>query len=61
MNEETIIRALQSKVTEDMDTSENMHYNAGIIDAIEEVKKQYSLETLEKGAKQKKTPESTFM
>jgi hypothetical protein len=43
MDEETIIRALQSKLKEDMDTPENVHYNAGIIDAIEDVKKQYLL------------------
>ena len=46
MEEETIIRALQGKLKEDMDTPENVHYNAGIIDTIEEVKKQYLLQTL---------------
>ena len=51
MEEETIIRALQGKLKEDMDTPENVHYNAGIIDTIEEVKKQYLLQT------QKKPPE----
>jgi hypothetical protein len=51
MQEETIISALQSKLKDDMDTLENVHYNAGIIDAIEEVKKQYLLQT------QKKPPE----
>jgi hypothetical protein len=30
MKEETIISALQSKLKEDMDTPENVHYNAGI-------------------------------
>jgi hypothetical protein len=43
MKEETIIQALQNKLKEDMDIPENVHYNAGIIDAIEEVKKQYLL------------------
>ena len=50
MKEETIISALQSKLKEDMDSPENVHYNAGIIDAIEEVKRQYLLQ------KPKKTP-----
>ena len=50
MKEDTIIRALQSKIKEDMDIPENVHYNAGIIDAIEEVKRQYLLQ------KPKKTP-----
>jgi hypothetical protein len=44
MDEETMIRALQSKLRENMDTPENVHYNEGIIDAIEEVKKQYLLQ-----------------
>jgi hypothetical protein len=44
MDEETLIHALQSKLKEDMDTPENVHYNEGIIDAIEEVKKQYLLQ-----------------
>jgi hypothetical protein len=50
MKEETIISALQSKLKEDMDTPENVHYNEGIIDAIEEVKKQYLLQKLKKTA-----------
>jgi hypothetical protein len=44
MKEETIISALQSKLREDMESPENVHYNEGIIDAIEEVKKQYLLQ-----------------
>jgi hypothetical protein len=44
MQEETIISALQSKLREDMETKENVHYNEGIIDAIEVVEKQYALE-----------------
>jgi hypothetical protein len=47
MKEETIIHALQSKFKEDMETPENVHYNEGIIDAIEEVKKQYRLQKLQ--------------
>jgi hypothetical protein len=43
MEEQTIIQALQGKLKEDMDTPEDVHYNEGIIDAIEEVKKQYLL------------------
>ena len=50
MEEETIIRALQGKLKEDMDIPEDVYYNAGIIDAIEEVKRQYLLQ------KPKKTP-----
>jgi hypothetical protein len=46
MQEETIIQALQRKLKEDMETPEQVHYNAGIIDAIEEVKKQYLLQKL---------------
>jgi hypothetical protein len=48
MDEETMIRALQSKLRENMDTPENVHYNEGIIDAIEEVKKQYLLQKSKK-------------
>jgi hypothetical protein len=44
MDQATLITALQSKLREDMQTKENVHYNEGIIDAIEEVKKQYALE-----------------
>jgi hypothetical protein len=47
MKEETIILALQNKLKEDMDIPENVHYNEGIIDAIEEVKKQYLLHKLQ--------------
>jgi hypothetical protein len=46
MDEQTIIQALQGKLKEDMDTPEDVHYNEGIIDAIEEVKKQYLLQKL---------------
>jgi hypothetical protein len=38
MKEETIIQALQSKLKEDMETPENVHFNDGIITAIEEVR-----------------------
>jgi hypothetical protein len=48
MDEETIITALQSKLKEDMDTPADVHYNEGIIDAIEEVKKQYLLQKTKK-------------
>jgi hypothetical protein len=44
MNKDTIITALQSKLREDMETKENVHYNEGIIDAIEVVEEQYALE-----------------
>jgi hypothetical protein len=45
MKAKTIITALQSKTKEkDMDIPENVHFNEGIITAIEEVKKQYLLE-----------------
>jgi hypothetical protein len=43
IDQATLITALQSKLREDMETKENVHYNEGIIDAIEEVKKQYLL------------------
>jgi hypothetical protein len=48
MNEETIILALQKKLKEDMDIPENVHFNDGMITAIEEVKKQYLLEEQKK-------------
>ncbi len=48
MDQVTLITALQNKLREDMETKENVHYNEGIIDAIEEVKKQYVLEAQEK-------------
>jgi hypothetical protein len=54
MEEETIIQALQSKLKEDMETPENVHFNDGIITAIEEVKKQYLLQKL------KNTPERSY-
>jgi hypothetical protein len=44
MDQATLITALQSKLREDMETKENVHYNEGIIDAIEVVEKQYALE-----------------
>ena len=48
MDQAILISALQNKLREDMDTPENVHYNEGIIDAIEEVKRQYRLEAHEK-------------
>ena len=51
MDQATLITALQGKLREDMETMENVHYNEGIIDAIEEVKRQYRLE-----AHKKQTP-----
>jgi hypothetical protein len=47
MDQATLIAALQSKLREDMETPEDVHYNEGIIAAIEEVKKQYLLEKLQ--------------
>jgi hypothetical protein len=45
MKEEMIISALQSKIKEkDMDIPETVHFNDGMITAIEEVKRQYRLE-----------------
>jgi hypothetical protein len=44
MNKETLILALQRKLREDMDTPENVHYNEGIIAAIEVVEKQFAQE-----------------
>jgi hypothetical protein len=45
MTEETLTQALRNKLKEkDMDIPETVHYNAGIIDAIEEVQRQYALE-----------------
>jgi len=49
MQEETIIQALESKLKEDMDIPENVHFNDGIITAIEEVKRQYLLQKLKQG------------
>ena len=48
MDQATIITALQSKLKEDMTIPENVHYNEGIIDAIEEVEKQCALEKVKK-------------
>ena len=48
MDQATLITALQGKLREDMETMENVHYNEGIIAAIEEIEKQYSLEAQEK-------------
>jgi hypothetical protein len=50
MQETTIIQVLQGKLRENMDTPENVHYNEGIIDAIEEVKKQYLLQKQKESA-----------
>jgi hypothetical protein len=56
MKEATIIRALQSKIEEkDMDIPENVHFNDGIITAIEEVKKQYLLEKLKRKQQRQET------
>ena len=57
MEEQTIIQALQERLKENMDTPEDVYYNAGIIDAIEEVKKQYLLEKLKR--KQRRQPGQT--
>jgi hypothetical protein len=54
----TIIQALQSKIKEkDMDIPENVHFNDGIIAAIEEVKKQYRLEQIERKQKRQERKE----
>jgi hypothetical protein len=42
MDKDILIQALQSKLREDMDTPANVHYNEGIIDAIEVVEKYYA-------------------
>jgi hypothetical protein len=53
MKEEMIISALQSKIKEkDMDIPETVHFNDGMITAIEEVKRQYRLEQIERKRKQ---------
>jgi hypothetical protein len=58
MKEATIIRTLQSKIKEkDMDIPENVHFNDGIITAIEEVKKQYLLEKLKRKQKRQQMME----
>jgi hypothetical protein len=58
MKQETLISALQSKIkAKDMDIPETVHFNDGIITAIEEVKKQYLLEKLKR--KQKQQPRQT--
>jgi hypothetical protein len=58
MKQAILISALQSKIKEtDMDIPETVHFNDGIITAIEEVKKQYLLEKLER--KQKRQPPQT--
>jgi hypothetical protein len=41
MDKETLILALQQKLKEDMDTPENVHYNEGIIDAIQVIEKHF--------------------
>jgi hypothetical protein len=51
MEKQTLILALQKKLKEDMDIPENVHFNDGIITAIEEVNKQYLIE-----AQKKQTP-----
>ncbi len=43
MDKDTLILALQQKLREDMIIPENVHYNEGIIDAIEVVENQYRL------------------
>ena len=58
MKAKTIITALQSKIKEkDMDIPENVHFNDGIITAIEEVKKQYLLERLKRKQKRQQMME----
>ena len=58
MKEATIIRTLQSKIKEkDMDIPETVHFNDGIITAIEEVKKQYLLEKLKRKQKRQQMME----
>jgi hypothetical protein len=52
MDQVTLITALQSKIKEkDMDIPENVHFNDGMITAIEEVKRQYLLEQLKRKQK----------
>jgi hypothetical protein len=52
MKQKTLICALQSKIKEkDMEIPENVHFNDGIITAIEEVRKQYLLEQLKRKQK----------
>jgi hypothetical protein len=46
MDKDTLILALQKKLREDMDIPENVQYNEGITDAIEEVEKQYRRQKL---------------
>jgi hypothetical protein len=56
MKQETLIQALQSKIKEkDMDIPENVHFNDGIITAIEEVKRQYLLQKLQRKQKLRQT------
>jgi hypothetical protein len=56
MKQERLITALQSKIKEtDMDIPENVHFNDGMITAIEEVKRQYLLEKLERKQKRQQT------
>jgi uncharacterized membrane protein len=58
MKQETLIQALQSKIKEkDMDIPENVHFNDGMITAIEEVKKQYLLEKLKRKQKRQQMME----
>ena len=58
MKRETIISALQNKIKEkDVDIPENVHFNDGIITAIEEVKKQYLLEKLKRKQKRQQMME----
>jgi hypothetical protein len=52
MKQATLISALQSKIKEtDMDIPETVHFNDGMITAIEEVKRQYLLEQLKRKQK----------
>jgi hypothetical protein len=52
MDKQTLILALQKKIKEtDMDIPENVHFNDGIITAINVVKLQYRLEELKKQTK----------
>jgi hypothetical protein len=62
MKQETIITALQSKIKEtDMDIPENVHFNDGIITAIEAVKFQYSLEQRKRKQKRQQTRKGTIV
>jgi hypothetical protein len=48
MDKETVMQVLRQKLKEDMDLPENVHYNEGIIDAIQEIEKLDALHKLQK-------------